>query len=613
MKNDVINFYNFMHRQLFVVLLLVIGTAPGYILIGYLYTDMKIESIWFVGVLMVSLYGYYLYQNFPKDAQEKEKNSWLQRVSYFMLIYFSIWNIPFIYYVMQSNIHLHYIALATQIGSAVVASVILSSQKNLVRVTVISLMLPITIYFIFVGHVYSYLLAFFSIVLTFVLLHSSKNTHNYLLKSRYQAYHDYLTGLGNRRYFIHYLESCLANINNKYNYLLLIDLDYFKTINDTLGHDVGDKLLIEVANRMEKLVTGYDNVVSRLGGDEFCILSSSFDDENECLQEAKKFSNLLLNAIKEVYTIDGSALHISSSIGVSIINNPRLNATKFLKEADIAMYEAKHSGRNGVIVFNDELANIVEKKLEIERLLQFAIAKKEIYIKFQPQVNLESKMVGCEVLARWENAHFGEIGPDFFIPIAENTGYIVELGAYILEETFKTLQSWQKRSKILQQISINISMKQLLHKDFVAYVHELYKKYAIENIGTKIIFEITETSTSEDMTQLIAVMNELKKLGIVFSIDDFGTGYSSLSYIRDIPLYELKIDQSFIANLENEKQASLVKSIVDISKNLHLTTVAEGVETEEQREFLKALDCDLLQGYLFYKPMRKEELEQLIG
>ena len=610
--NDNISFYNFMHKQIVVVIALFLGTGPGYILMGSLYSSVLVETLWYLLVICVSLWGYKLYKSYSLGMTIRAKNKWLLYVRYFMFVYFSLWTVIFLYYISKDDINLHYIAIATQLGSAVVASTILASQKHLVIITVTLLMSPITIFFLFIGETYSYLLAFFTIVLTFVLLYAAKNTHAYLLKSRFQAYHDYLTGLGNRRYFIEYLGSSVKENRDKYTYLLLIDLDYFKTINDTLGHDVGDKLLIEVSQRLTELSSVHHNVVGRLGGDEFCILSDAFDTKEICLARAEEFSNKILKKIKEAYFIEDSSLHISASIGVSIINNPKLNANDFLKEADIAMYEAKHSGRDDVIIFNDELCTIIEKKLQIERLLRCAIEKNEIYLQYQPQTTCDNKIIGCEVLARWKSAQLGMVSPEVFIEVAESTGYIIELGEFILEESIKTLKQWEIMHISLHQLSINISMRQLLNKDFIALVRGLFEKYNVAECKTKIIFEITETSTSEDLKRLITIINELKKYNIHFSIDDFGTGYSSLSYIRDIPAYELKIDKSFIAELDDKRQASLVKSIIDISKNLNLTTVAEGVETQAQKDFLANLDCDLYQGYLFSKPILKEDFEKLM-
>lgn len=610
--NENINFYKFMHKQILVVIALFVGTGPGYLLMGYFYSSLLAESLWFMLLLIVSMCGFRLYNLFNSDMTIDEKDSWLNKVRLFMFSYFSIWTIMFVTYVMRPEIELHYVGIATQFGSAVVAATILASQKKLVISTVTTLMLPLAIYFFLIDESYSYLLSCFTIVLSGVLLYAAKNTHDYLLKSRYQAYHDHLTSLGNRRYFIELLESSVKQYHDKYTYLLLIDLDYFKTVNDTLGHDIGDELLIEVSSRMKALSITYGNRIARLGGDEFCILSRAYSSDKECLYEAEIFSKQLLSEIKRNYMIDNNNLFISASVGISIINNPKLKASEFLKEADIAMYEAKNKGRDGVIVFNTELCHSIEEKLDIELMLNTAIEKGEIFLTYQPQVDVKNNIIGCEVLVRWNNHKLGMIGPDIFIPIAENTGYIVTLGAYILEEALKTIVDWCEKDLALKQISINISMRQLLHQGFIGTVEELFKKYNIDECRTRIIFEITESSTSDDIPKLIDIINSLKEHNISFSMDDFGTGYSSLSYLREIPIDELKIDKSFVSSLTDTHQALLVKTIVDISKNLNLSIVAEGVEEEYQKEFLSDLDCDLYQGYLFSKSVSKEEFEKLL-
>jgi len=239
----------------------------------------------------------------------------------------------FVLYTLRSEIELHYIAMATQLGVSVVSATILVSQKRLALITLISLMTPIFIYFLLLNEFYSYLLAFFTVVLSGVLSYASKNTFNYLVKSQFQAYHDYLTSLGNRRYFIKLLENAIKiqKKDKKDVYLLLIDLDHFKTINDSLGHDIGDYLLKEVSQRMLSLANKYHNTVSRLGGDEFCVLSSSYESSEDCLASAVDFAHELLRVIKESYLIEGHNLYISASIGVSIINDPKMQAGTFLK------------------------------------------------------------------------------------------------------------------------------------------------------------------------------------------------------------------------------------------------------------------------------------------
>lgn len=606
-----ISFYKFIHKQILVVIALMVGTSAGYLITGFIYTDMFIESIWFVSILTISIYGYYLYKIYGKCETIEQQMMWLKRVRCFMFLYFSLWTVMFAYYAMQTNIEMHYMAIATQLGSTVVAATILASQRKLAIYTVITLMLPITLYLLIVSTTYSYVLAFFTLVLSGVLLYAAKNTYEYLTKSRFQAYHDYLTGLGNRRFFIEMLESSVKENRNRYTYLLLIDLDHFKTINDTLGHDIGDQLLIQVARRMTSLAKKGNQFVARLGGDEFCILSKGFDTSEACLEDAKEFSQSLLDAIKCSYIIEGNHLFISSSVGVSIINNPKLQANEFLKEADIAMYEAKNNGRDGVIIFNDELCRIIEKKLEIERHLHFAVEKGEVQLQYQPQVNARGRVVGCEVLARWHNEKLGFVPPDVFIPIAENTGYIIELGEYIMEKALQALVKWDRSGIRLGQLSINISMRQFLDNGFVDMVEKLFDRYNIYNFKTQVVFEITESSTSDNLKKIIDAINELKKFGIKFSMDDFGTGYSSLSYLQEMPIDELKIDKSFVSRLYDEQQALLVKSIIEISRNMNLSIIAEGVEQKYQKDFLEELDCDLYQGYLFYKPLNQEAFEAL--
>lgn len=610
--NENLTFYKFMHRQILIIIALNVFTAPGYLLMGYFYTSMVYEAIWLVlMILILPVCGYSLYKQFSINMTIAQKEIWLTKIRYFMFTYSVAWSLMFVYYISSDNLEMHYITIATQIGSGVVAATLLASQRKLFFFTVISIMLPLAIYFLVVGQLFSYILAFFTAVLTTVLLYAAKNTNDYIVKSNYQAYHDKLTKLGNRRYFLEILESSVREFGNKYSYLLLIDLDYFKTVNDTLGHDIGDELLREVARRMVMLSNKYDNNVARLGGDEFCVLSHVYDSEEECLNSAKLFSEKLLSEIKQTYIIKENHLHISASIGVSVLNNSSVDPAKYLKEADMAMYEAKYHGRDGIIVFTEDLYALVQDKLEIERLLYFAIANGELSLNYQPQVNTNDKVIGCEVLVRWNNPKLGAIGPDVFIPIAEETGYIIELGGYILTEAFKTIHEWSNNNLEIQTVSINISMRQILNKDFVNMVVKTYNQYIEPNSKIRIIFEITETSFSNNLSNLKETIKQLNEYGISFSIDDFGTGYSSISYLSEISLVELKIDKTFVDKCSEAKQKLLIKLMVDIAKNLNLTVVAEGVETLSQRKILEEMGCDLYQGYLFSKPVTKEEFQKL--
>ena len=614
---DNMHFYDFMHKQILVVIALFAGTGMGYLYIGWLYSSLIPELLWFSLVLALSFWGYKLHRVFlVNDLNMEQKEQWLEQLRYFLFSYFSVWTIMFFIYTSRSDIDLHYVAIATQLGVTVVSATILASQKKLAAFTLVTLMLPLTIYFILVGEFFSYLLAFFTIVLSGVLLYAAHNTFNYLIKSQYQAYHDDLTKLGNRRYFIELLNDAMKSQkqNNQHIYLLLIDLDHFKTINDTLGHDIGDLLLRQAAKRMLSLSKKHQNFVSRLGGDEFCILSTFYATEKECLSHASQFAEKLLASIRESYHIEEHSLYISASIGVSIISDSKMEAGNFIKEADIAMYEAKGKGRNGIIFFNNKLAKQVEWKLEIERLLHFSLQNNEISLTYQPQYNSKNEIIGCEVLSRWDNERLGEVSPTEFIPISEKTGFIIELGYYILKEAFLTFKKWEEKGISLQQMSINVSMRQLFHYNFIHDVKQLCDTYLTKEQRSKIVFEITETSVAEDIKKLITNMRILQDYGIRFSMDDFGTGYSSLSYLRQLPINEIKIDKSFISelhHLEQDEDKCFVETIFTIAKNLKLNIVAEGIENEEQRKFIVDQECDILQGYYFSGPVQDDVFEKL--
>ena len=410
-----------------------------------------------------------------------------------------------------------------------------------------------------------------------------------------------------------YMESLSERIaeSGKTACMFLIDLDHFKTINDSLGHDIGDKLLIEVSKRIKKYVQD-THMVARLGGDEFILVSKELSEKEFEKNPGCTFADGLLNVIRELYIIDGHHLHISASIGVHQINPSFLQDTNFIREADIAMYEAKAQGRDGVIVFNNALAKRVERHLLIEQKLHHALKENKINVLYQPQFDKNELVVGCESLIRWYDYDLGVLNPEEFVPIAENTGLILELGSYVLRETFESVSRWNAKGMTLKSFSVNISMRQLLCQTFVDEVAHLMKLYfSKREHGQKILFEITEHVFAEDIKKVVGVMNELKKLGISFSIDDFGTGYSSLSYLKVLPIDEVKIDKSFISRLSDSKNdKKMISTIISIAKNFDLNIVAEGVETFEQLSFLSKIDCDVFQGFYFEEPMPLLEFEK---
>jgi len=589
-------FYAFLQKQIILMILLSLIPGLAYIGLGWMNDIVMPALIWYSLVILVSLWGWKLYKRFQLEKMGTEElKSWYRDITLFFYIVFGLWTLAFLLYSGEVESKLHYIAIFIQMGASVVASTLLVSDKKLFLPVLLILMLPLAGYFFLIGEWYGYV-----------------NSYKLIQKNYYQAQHDSLTGLYNRRYFVDYMDQVINRVqfSKKFAYLLLIDLDHFKTINDSLGHDIGDKVLKEVAKRIKNYCED-THTIARLGGDEFTIVSDEFDESGNCQEIAYAFSEELLQILKETYVIDRHHLYISASIGINGIGNSSTKAGHFIKEADIAMYEAKAQGRDGIIIFTDELAKRVEYHLEIERRLYFALEHNEIELRYQPQFNTEQKIVGCEVLIRWNSPEFGFVAPAEFISIAEKTGLIIELGSYIIEEAFKTLRSWDEKGLELEQFSINISVRQFFHSSFSDEVERLAKKYLNENTRKKIIFEVTETILIEDINRIVLAMNKLKRLDISFSMDDFGTGYSSLSSLREMPIDELKVDRSFVSHLgERESDELMITTILSMAKMFDLKTVAEGVETEEQFKFLLKNGCDMFQGYYFSKPLKKEAFEE---
>lgn len=605
-------FYVFLHRQIPVFMALSLLPGLGYLFLGWLNGVFAPAFAWYLLVIAASVWGYSLYRGFDFETMsENRRDRWYRQCSWFFYAFFLLWTLIFLLYIGQDAYKLHYIAIFTEIGAAVVASSLLASDRRLYRPTIFILMVPLIIYFFFIGEWYGYVLTIFACTLTWVLLYAASSSYQLLMQANHQATHDALTGLHNRQYFIEHLQKQMNSLqeSGEFSYLLLIDLDHFKNVNDSLGHDVGDQLLRSVVSRLQQQVPK-DCIVARLGGDEFIIAGGNFVDREACERAALEISEQLIARLKETYVVDPHHMYISASIGVSIISGRSANAHSFIKEADIAMYEVKAKGRDGVFMFNEEMSSRVERHLEIERLLHFALAKDEITLHFQPQFDREGRIIGAESLARWNNPTLGAVSPAQFIPIAEQTGLIVELGHHILETGFRTLREWRDEGIHLDQFSINISMRQFTHHAFVAQVEDLVQSYLDEELCRKLIFEVTESIVAEDINRVISVMNRLKESGIRFSMDDFGTGYSSLSYLNRLPLDEIKIDRAFVGALDqNEGDRVMVVTILNMANILKLNIVAEGVETAEQRDFLLRHDCHIFQGYYYSKPLPKEQFD----
>ena len=595
--------------------MIVLSLFPGlgYVFLSWMHGIPLRAIIWYAAIVIVSIYGYRIYRQYQTQAlSSAQLKTWYKKLGLFYYVFCLLWLIIFLLFISEDEYQLHYIAIFTEIGASVVASVLLVPDKKLFKPTVIILMIPLAIYFFMIGEWFGYILSIFSCVLTWVLIYAAESSHSLLIQTNHQANHDFLTGLKNRYYFIGYLQSMITSLqrSDTWSYLLLIDLDHFKTINDSLGHDIGDHLLQEVSLRINNKKHD-ESLLARLGGDEFVVVGLEYNDKKTCQAQAEMMAGSILKTLKESYSFDLHNLYISASIGVSLIDGNKNDANRLIKEADIAMYEAKEKGRDGIIVFDDELQERVEKNLEVEQLLHFALSNDEISLVYQPQVDDNSNIVGAESLVRWNNKKLGEIKPAVFIPIAEQTGSIIEIGRFIMEKAFRTLAEWEQDGIHVQQFSINVSMRQFIYYGFIDDVFLLCEKYLSNEARSKVVFEITESIIAEDVDKIVSIMEKIKKLGIRFSMDDFGTGYSSLSYIKRLPIDEIKIDRSFVSELNKETDDYvMVRSILYMAKHFDLKVVAEGVESEEQFTILQKNNCDIYQGYYFSRPLSYDDFRE---
>ncbi|MDC9729803.1 MAG: EAL domain-containing protein, partial [Methyloprofundus sp.] len=429
------------------------------------------------------------------------------------------------------------------------------------------------------------------------------------------AFYDPLTHLPNRRLLLDRLSQALVG-SSRSGYkgaLLFIDLDQFKSLNDTLGHDVGDQLLQQVAKRLLS-ATRKGDTVSRFGGDEFVILLEDLSSEPiEAATKLETIANKIINALNHPYFLGVHERHSSASIGARLFDGQEASLETILKQADIAMYQAKDSGRNTLRFFDPEMQKTIRARYELENELRTAIKKQQFQLHYQLQVDHSGRPIGAEALIRWQHPTRGMVSPFKFIPIAEENGMIISIGQWVLETACQQISQWanNEQSKHLV-IAINVSAKQFSQVNFADQVNAAINKYAID--ASKLKLELTESMLVDNIEQIITTMRTLKELGITFSLDDFGTGYSSLQYLKKLPLSQLKIDQSFVRDILNDKSdEAIVSTIIAMAKSLDLDVIAEGVETDEQKQVLLNNACTHFQGYLFSKPVGIDEFNQLIN
>jgi diguanylate cyclase (GGDEF)-like protein len=431
------------------------------------------------------------------------------------------------------------------------------------------------------------------------------------LRFQYAALHDALTGLPNRSYFFDQIKIHIERCKHDANYgfsVLFMDLDRFKNINDSMGHAMGDKVLIEVGKCLEKTVR-QDDTVARLGGDEFALVLPNIFQPNDVLA----FAERVRDAISKPFLVDEHQVFTGTSIGVSINDHEYSRPEDMLRDADIAMYHAKEN-KIGCAIFDRELRVKAVNTIQLESDLRHAVERLEFRLFLQPIVSLENgSLVGFEALIRWQHPERGMISPADFIPIAENTGQIVPMTNWILWQACSQLSRWRWRSAANRSllVSVNLSGKHLSQSDIIAQVKQTLNDTGLDARCLKL--ELTESAVMENAEETIKLLKSLRETGVQLSIDDFGTGYSSLSYLHRFPINTLKVDRSFVSRMgADEESSEIVKTIVTLAHNLNLDVIAEGVETIEQLEKLRSFGCRYAQGYLFAKPMPQEEMDKVL-
>jgi diguanylate cyclase (GGDEF)-like protein/PAS domain S-box-containing protein len=439
-------------------------------------------------------------------------------------------------------------------------------------------------------------------------------------KIRFLAYYDALTGLPNRQLFLEHVNQALftAQRDGSKVALLYLDLDRFKRINDTLGHSAGDKLLQEIAICLADSIRSSDIVakaclpckagvsLSRLGGDEFTILLTGLAEEDHAARVAQRILELLSLPIN----IAGQEVYVSGSMGITLYPSDGEDVDMLMRNADVAMYHAKESGRNSFQFFSDHMNHRAMEKLGIETDLKRALERNELLLYYQPQIDLTTgRLAGLEALVRWQHPASGMMKPDMFIPIAEETGLIVDIGQWVLHEACRQTMQWRQAGFAPPRIGVNISSLQFKKQSLASLVRQVLQTTGLE--ARFLELELTESAIMQNVNDVNDTLNELKEIGVNLAVDDFGTGYSSMSYLKRFPLDTLKIDRSFVMDITTDpNDAAIIMAIIALAKSLGLRTIAEGVETKEQLQFLQEQACDEMQGFFISRPVSAHAAER---
>ncbi len=423
---------------------------------------------------------------------------------------------------------------------------------------------------------------------------------------RYMAYYDDMTGLPNRRMFMTHFHEVLERSGEQFVGMLYLDIDQFKLINDSFGREFGDMLLLQVAERFTRGLSGED-MGARMEGDEFAVLFVSLQSEAELLEKAQE----LLATLEEPFEMQGFPFHVTASIGIATNRNDR-DASSIIKKADMALNRVKEKGRNDILLYSEEWNSSSLERLTLQHELRRAIQRNEFVLYYQPQYHLMTgRLIGLEALIRWQHPERGMVSPGYFIPLAEESGMIVQLGEWVLEEACRQNKLWQDAGLPAIPVSVNLSIRQFTQQNLAEKVAGVLHKTGMAPCYLEL--EITETMTM-DVQHATQSLLELTKLGVRISIDDFGTGYSSLNYLKNLPISRLKIDRSFVRDIQQDPDdAAIVTAIIAMAHNLHMQVIAEGVETEEQLNFLKQHNCDEIQGYYWNPPLPCDRIADILA
>ena len=579
---------------------------------------------WLGGIYLLTAARWVNYRNFNKASSGLEPgNDWRLRTLLGTLLAGIFWgSASFLIFPEHSIAHQAIFALVIA-GMSAGAVTTLSAVFGICASFLLTTLIPLIGVFALGEGTINFMMAVMSSLFLIMVLFSSRRLSHTILESlemryerqkaeqtiRHQALYDDLTKLPNRRLFLERLtrELSRSRRHDHTGAVLFLDLDHFKTINDSLGHGVGDELLRSVAARLRRRLRKEDTA-ARLGGDEFVLLIPELANDIDIASgKVRRLANEVLKEFRQPFTVSGHELHVSASIGVAIFPIADEKPEDLLKKADVAMYSAKAGGRGAMQLFLPSMQQAADRRLTIERGLRRALSNGELELYYQPQFVSDERLFGAEALMRWNHPGEGLVPPSQFIQIAEETGLIIPMGDWALRRACQDLVLIEEDSDI--RFSVNISPRQFREPNFVERVKTILNETGAS--AERLCFEITEGTVIDNIDQAVERMEQLKSLGLSFSVDDFGTGHSSLAYLKRLPLDVIKIDQSFVRDIHSDpNDAIIVQTIIAMSHHMGLDVIAEGVETPQAKEFLLSKGCDKYQGYLFGRPEPFDSLRQ---